>query len=220
MSRLFTYTIPIDDGAAPNPFRGMCTLAICKPGIRRVAKKQDWVVGLGSKHSQGGDRSGHLVYAMCVEEVLSLREYDRQAPTRWPHRIPNVHSADLSERLGDCIYDFSSGTQLQRLGVHGPNNVKTDLTGENVLISHDFYYFGNRAIKLPSGLAGICHQTQGHRSDSNASYFDLFASWIRNLGLAPGQIHGWPDFIVAWDSISTCGGCPGRQRDDQNDISC
>jgi hypothetical protein len=23
-SRLFTYTIPIDDGAAPNPFRGMC----------------------------------------------------------------------------------------------------------------------------------------------------------------------------------------------------
>jgi hypothetical protein len=28
VSRLFTYTIPIDDGAAPNPFRGMCSLAI------------------------------------------------------------------------------------------------------------------------------------------------------------------------------------------------
>ena len=37
--QLFTYTIPIDDGAAPNPFRGMCSLAICKPRIRREAKK-------------------------------------------------------------------------------------------------------------------------------------------------------------------------------------
>lgn len=76
MPRLLTYTIPIDDGAAPNPFRGMCTLAICKPGIRRVAGKGDWVAGLGSKKAPSGDLSKHLVYAMRVEEVLSLEEYD------------------------------------------------------------------------------------------------------------------------------------------------
>lgn len=79
MPRLFTYTIPIDDGAAPNPFGGMCTLAICKPGIRRVAKKGDWIAGLGSKYAPSGDLSARLVYAMRVEEVLSLREYDRRA---------------------------------------------------------------------------------------------------------------------------------------------
>jgi hypothetical protein len=75
MSRLFSYTIPIDDGAAPNPFRGMCSLAICKPGIRRVAKEGDWVAGLGSKGAPSGDLSGHLVYAMRVETVLSLKQY-------------------------------------------------------------------------------------------------------------------------------------------------
>lgn len=69
MPRLFTYTIPVDDGAAPNPFNGMCSLAICKPGIRRVAKPDDWIAGLGSKKAPSGDLSGRLVYAMRVEEL-------------------------------------------------------------------------------------------------------------------------------------------------------
>src|SRR6266498_3405408 len=120
MSRLFTYILRHDDGAAPNPFRGMCSLAICKPGIRRVAKPDDWVAGLGSKNAPSGDLSGRLVYAMRVEKVLSLKDYDQQAISNWPHRIPNVRSADLSERLGDCIYDYSNGNAIPRPSVHGP----------------------------------------------------------------------------------------------------
>jgi hypothetical protein len=220
MPRLFTYTIPIDDGAAPNPFRGMCSLAICKPGIRRVAKKGDWVAGLGSKDAASGNLSGHLVYAMRVETVLSLKEYDEHAPAEWPFRIPDVASLDLSERLGDCIYDYSEGIPKQRPSVHDNSNVKTDLSGENVLISRDFYYLGNRAIKLPNHLLPICHQTQGHRSDSNAPYFDFFVAWLRNLGLAPGQIHGWPDFVVEWGPDSSCGSCAIRKLDDENDQPC
>jgi hypothetical protein len=185
MARLFSYTIPVDDGAAPNPFRGMCSLAICKPGIRRVATRDDWVAGLGSKNAPSRDLSGHLVYAMRVEEVLSLQDYDRSAPSRWPHRIPNVQSADLSERLGDCIYDYSSGAPVQRPGVHGPANEPTDLSGANVLISRDFYYFGSRAIRLPDYLLPICHQTHGHRSNSNAPYLDQFVAWLQNLNLVP-----------------------------------
>ena len=87
---LFTYTIPVDDGAAPNPFRGLCSLAICKPGIRRTAKKGDWIAGLGSRTAPSGDLTGRLVYAMRIEEVLSLEEYDRRAPGEsqrtWRHR--------------------------------------------------------------------------------------------------------------------------------------
>lgn len=220
MCRLFTYTIRVDDGAAPNPFRGMCSLAICKPGIRRVAQTGDWVAGLGSKNAHSGDLSGCLVYAMRVEEVLSLKEYDRQAAARWPHRVPNLHSADLSERLGDCIYDYSQGTPSQRPSVHGPENVETDLSGENVLISRDFYYLGSRARRVPDYLLPICHQTQGHRSDSNAPYFDQFVAWLRDLELVQGQIHGWPDFIVEWSTVSSCGGCSIRKLDDENDRPC
>jgi hypothetical protein len=220
MPRLFTYTIPVDDGAAPNPFRGMCSLAICKPGIRRVAKPDDWVAGLGSKDAPSGDLSGRLVYAMRIEEVLPLKDYDQLSPSRWPHRIPNVQSADLSERLGDCIYDYSSGTPVQRHGVHGPANVTTDLRGENVLISTDFYYFGSRAIRLPDYLLPICHQTQGHRSDSNSPYCNQFVSWLRGLRLSPGQLYGWPDFMVDWAVIASCGGCTIRRVDDENDTVC
>jgi hypothetical protein len=66
----------------------MCSLAICKPGIRSTARKGDWVAGLGSRNAHSGDLSGRLVYAIRVA---------------WPHRIPNPGSADLSDRLGDCI---------------------------------------------------------------------------------------------------------------------
>ena len=221
MPRLFTYTIPIDDGAAPNPFRGMCTLAICKPGIRRVAREGDWVAGLGSKNAPSGDLSKHVVYAMRVEEVLSLAQYDRQAPTRWPHRIPNLQSPDLWERLGDCIYDFTNGQPSQpRPSVHGRQNVETDLGGENVLISSHFYYWGAKAIKFPLDLQGTCHQTQGHRSDSNIRYFDPFVAWLKELNLAPGRMYGWPDFMINWASYPSCGGCAERRIDGENDKSC
>jgi hypothetical protein len=219
MQRLFSYTIPFDDGAAPNPFNGMCTLAICKPGIRRVAQPGDWVTGLGSKDAPSGDLSGHMVYAMKVDAVLSLAEYDKCCQKRWQHRIPNVNSKDLSERLGDCIYDFSSGVAQQRKGVHNQGNMQTDLSGENVLIGTEFYYFGSKAIPLPQHLLGICHQTQGHRSNSNAQYVAPFIAWIQSLNLVPGQLYGWPDYIVDWGNGSTCG-CKARQDDGHNDTPC
>jgi hypothetical protein len=217
MSRLFSYTIPIDDGSAPNPFHGMCSLAICKPGIRRVAKKGDWVAGLGSRKAPSGDLSGRIVYAMCIEEVLPMKEYDSRATSEWPRRIPNLRSADLSERLGDCIYDFSRGEPTQRGGVHGKNNIETDLSGESVLLSRRFYYWGREAIKLPDDLLAICHQTRGHRSDSNAPYFERFVNWLRSLELESGQLYGWPDYMVDWAKTADCGGCLIRKQDGQLD---
>jgi hypothetical protein len=219
--RLFTYITPIDDGAAPNPFHGMCSLAICKPGIRRIAKVKDWVVGLGSKHAPSGDFSGKVVYAMQVEEIRSMHEYDRLAVQRWPHRRPNIQSRHLPDRLGDCIYNYSSGSPIQRPSVHGEANIKTDLSGERVLISHDeFYYFGQKAQKLPRNLLPICPQTQGHRSDSNARYLDIFVSWVRGLKFEKGLMHGWPDFIIDWEKASTCGGCLARKEDGEKDTPC
>lgn len=221
MPRLFSYTIPSDDGAAPNPFHGQCTLAICKPSIRRAAKKDDWIAGLGSKNAWSGNLEGHLVYAMRVEEVVSMADYDRLAQNHWPERIPKPLSLDLADRLGDCIYDFSGGLPpYQRAGVHGPQNVKRDLSGENVLMSRDYYYFGSRAVALPEHLLAICHQTQGHRSDSNEDYFDDFVYWLRGLGLAAGQLYGWPDHVVDWASARRGCGCDVRAAELDDDGGC
>ena len=154
MPTLYSYTIPIDDGAAPNPFHGLCTLAICKPAIRRNAEIGDWVVGLGSKRAPSGDLSGKVVHAMKITEVVSIRKYDQMAKERWAFRLPNISSKDLTARLGDCLYDYSSGSPKQRPGVHGPINMKTDLGGDNVLISNHFYYFGSNARPLKKNSEG------------------------------------------------------------------
>ncbi|MET3119976.1 hypothetical protein AAKU64_004224 [Undibacterium sp. GrIS 1.8] len=221
MQRLFTYTIPYDDGAAPNPFFGMCTLTICKPSIRRVAQVGDWIAGLGSKNAPSGDLSGCLVYAMRVDDVLSMNEYDEQALDKWPHRIPKLQSMSLQDRLGDCIYDYSSGEPVQRRGVHGSTNVDKDLSGKNALISKHFFYFGAKAIPLPDDLRkNLCHQTQGHKSNSNAPSFNRFIEWLDTLALEPGQIYGWPDYVLDWKNIGSCGGCLIRSLDDENDFNC
>ncbi|MCS3903860.1 hypothetical protein J2T55_001892 [Methylohalomonas lacus] len=218
MPQLYSYTIPIDDGAAPNPFFGMCTLAICKPKIRKTAQVGDWVVGIGSKNAPGGDFSQKLVYAMNIEEKMSLQDYDKSATARWPHRIPDITSMALQDRLGDCIYDFSSGDiPIQRSSVHDQGNYDTDLSGENVLISRDFYYFGNRPLSLPEHLLAICHPQQGHSKDSNDPYVQDFIKWIRSLSLPVGQAYGWPDYIIDWHGFKGCAGCAIRKDDDQKD---
>jgi hypothetical protein len=195
--RLFTYIIRHDTGSSPNPFRGICTLAICKPKIRRVAKPGDWVAGVGSATVKGRDFSGRLIYAMKVEESISLADYDRRAEQEWPHRIPKHDGPDLSERLGDCIYGFpNDGEVVQRKGVHGKENISRDLSGKNVLISRNFYYFGREAFLIPHDLREICPKTQGHRSSANNPYAYRFEKWITNSGYEVGNIHGWPELMA------------------------
>jgi len=76
MTRLFTYILRFDDGVAPNAFGPACTLCVCKPTIRWVARVGDWVAGFGSAASSAGDYRSRLVYAMRVTEVLSMERYD------------------------------------------------------------------------------------------------------------------------------------------------
>lgn len=73
MSKLYSYVVRYDSGFAPNPFYGFCSLATCKPDIRRTASVGNWVVGSGSK-SVG--RGGFLVYAMRVTEILTFEEFN------------------------------------------------------------------------------------------------------------------------------------------------
>src|SRR5713226_6667476 len=102
---LYSYRLRFDYGAAPNPYWRICTLAICKPAIRRTAKVGDWVVGLGSKNSPIGDISTRMVYAMKVTRVLSFEEYDIFCRRSLPEKIPEWTNSDFRRKVGDCIYD-------------------------------------------------------------------------------------------------------------------
>lgn len=190
---LYSYCLRVDDGAAPNPFWGVCTLVICKPAIRRVAQPGDWVVGLGSAASPMGDLSGQVIYAMRVTRRMSMKEYDEYCVTHLQGKVPNWRSRYFKRKVGDCIYDFSKpGTPRVRRSVHTEKNRRVDLSGENALLSDHFYYFGNRPRRLPAHVSPIVQQTQGHKSRANAPYMDAFIDWIEGLGLQRNELYGPP----------------------------
>lgn len=201
---LYSYCIPIDDGAAPNPYWGVCTLTICKPVIRRNAKIGDWIIATGSKNSPIGNISKKVVYIMRVSKKLSLEEYDNYCKKYLPNKIPKVTSPDYRRKVGDCIYDFSNKEPKLRKGVHDSSNLPVDLGGVYSLLSDKFWYFGDKPIDLPVELHSIIKSGQGHRSKSNQEYLGKFLLWVNDLKYEKNTILGDPQIKIDFENIDDC----------------
>lgn len=184
MNKIHSYVLRYDDGGAPNPFWGICTLTICKPIIRRNAKIGDWVIGTGSKNTNLNDGAYYdftdsLVYAMKITDIKSLKEYDEYCNRSMPKKIPNWRTKDWRLKVGDCIYDYSKGNEITiRKGVHNEANRKKDLSGQNALLSNHFYYFGLEARCLPAELKAIIKKNQGHKIIKETFLIEKFEKWI------------------------------------------
>lgn len=148
-SRLFTYAVTRDLGFAPNPFYGFCTLATCKPRLRRSAKVGDWVMGVGG--SEMGELRRKCIYLMEVSEILSFDEYwnDERFRLKKP-----VRNGSRVQALGDNIYHHDEkGEWVQSDSHHSlpdgslhEGNLNTDTaTTDKVLVSEKFIYFGAKA---------------------------------------------------------------------------
>jgi len=216
---LYSYCLRYDAGSAPNPYWDVCTLVICKPAIRRLAQLGDWVVGLGAASSPMGDMSGHVVYAMRITQLMTLREYDVFCGSNLPGKIPKWASRDYKKRVGDCIYSFSDvGGPTLRPSVHDESNRRVDLGGMNALLSDYFYYFGDRPRELPKHLSPIIHPRQGHKSRANAQYAGAFVEWIEGLDLKPNELYGEPQRkreIMA--NSESAAACSRRDLDEDHD---
>ena len=66
----FMYVVKVDSGFSPNPLGGVCTLACCKPTIRKNANVGDWVIGTSPSPD-----AGRLIYAMRVTRGLTFDMY-------------------------------------------------------------------------------------------------------------------------------------------------
>ena len=184
-ARLYSYIVARDYGFAPNPFYGFCTLATCKPQIRKNAEIGDWIIGTGSK-SKG--RDGHIVYAMRVTEAMSFDEY--WADSRFHRKRPDMH-ASMKKAFGDNIYyrdnDISPWCQLDSHhsypdGTQNNRNVRNDTQVNRVIVSNDFIYWGGNGPLVPYFRGGpVCHSTQGHRCNFPAEVVDDFEAWLRGF---------------------------------------
>lgn len=190
--KLHTYTLRYDFGAAPNPFWGICTLAIARPALRLVAEVDDWIVGLGSPRTALGDLSAHLVYAMKVTNKMTLEEYDQFCKTFLPRKMPDWRNKDYRMRMGDCIYNFATPDPKIRTSVHTEDNKLKDLEGKYALLSKQFYYFGDLPELLPDDLKPIMYGGTAHQTDENNPYLEAFVNWIEALDYPPNKPIGEP----------------------------
>lgn len=195
---LFSYVVARDYGFAPNPFGGFCTLATCKPDIRRDAQVGDWVAGTGTA-TRG--RKGNLVYAMKVAEAMTFDAY--WADPRFQYKKPDLR-ASKKLAFGDNIYHRVDGTWLQENSHHSfpdgaPNdrNIRNDTRTDRVLIGTEFAYWGGSGPKIPPNLRNyqghdICIG-RGYKKHYPAGMEAEFIAWISSL-----QAHGYLGRPLDW----------------------
>lgn len=195
--RLHSYVVRYDSGFAPNPFYGYCTLATCKPDIRRHAEIGDWIIGSGSS-SRAIRRGGHLVYAMRVTEVMNFTAYD--ADFRFDKKKP-YRNGSRKQSCGDNIYYYDSLNHCwgQRDSFHSkpdgtaePKHIVRDTGTDRVLISSDFVYFGGFGPEFPEDLRNfngqdICKTGIGRSCFNDPNLIANFVRWFRTLGVAGYQ---------------------------------
>ncbi len=209
--RLIAYVMPWDTGMAPNITGGVCTLATCKPAIRRgVNLGRDWVVAVGAvktvMHVAGGKKTyenwkDRLVYAMVPDERLTYDQYFHDK--RFGAKIPQA-----SNDPGDNLYyrekpgapyttvphvnDIHRSDERMR---YSSNFAAHDQTADAVLVANKFWYWGENAPHLADtglkqkSIDGIMHARRGHVVINDPDIIRDVVDWLR--AQEPG-IHGQP----------------------------
>lgn len=189
----YSYKITRDYGFAPNPFSGFCTLACCKPNIRKKAVVGDWIIGTGAI---GNGLLYNLIFFMKITEKISFEDYYKDY--RFARKKP-ILNGSLKQIHGDNIYYKETGNWCQldshhsfANGLLNNKNLKQDISGKYVLISNHFVYLGNKNIKVPDKYKSICPNSKQRDyitiKDNNlaAEFIDLVES---KFGLG---VHGKP----------------------------
>lgn len=172
-SYLYTYTITRDFGFAPNPFHGFCSLATCKPRIRKAARIGDWVMGIGGASLGAAKRK--CIFLMKVTEKSGFQNYwsDRRFSLKKPLR-----NGSRVQMLGDNIYHKGpDGSWIQEDSHHSnpdgsPNlvNVERDTEhSDQVLISNYFIYHGSQAVDVDLDSIGYTRIRDFKKIDLSAS---------------------------------------------------
>jgi len=196
--KLYSYIVTHDTGFSPNPFWGYCTLADCKPAIRRTAEVGDWIVGLSPKSTRN-----RVVFAMKVNEILSYQAY--YCDKRFASKVPDFKKGEIVYKCGDNIYkplpngDFCQLQSMHSKGLKENSEKKGhDLDGINALISTTFHYFGSNGPELPGELSEL-KVGRGHKNRFSKEIIVKFLEFIalcqRGISSPPTK---WPKNDDSW----------------------
>lgn len=188
---LFSYVVRYDSGFAPNPFGGYCTLATCKPDIRKHASVGDWIVGTGSD-MVGIRRGKYLVYAMKVTEILQTKQYwhDARFQVKKPDLFYNWVAAsgdNIYEPVGTSEWNQLDSYHSKRDGSPCLEHIERDTRVPKVLVSNCYVYFGGEGPKLPQsfmqeGPMELCRPgIRKYIRVRNEKVIGKFVNWLETL---------------------------------------
>jgi hypothetical protein len=197
MTIVYIYVVARDFGFAPNPFHGVCTLATCKPVIRRVANEGDWVIGLGGSRLKA---TGRCIFAMQVTDTMSFDEYWTDPEYKQKRASRN---GSRKAMVGDNIYHrvCGKGAWQQEDSHHSlpdgtidPYNAEHDTDTNRILLSRRFLYFGKNAPIVPEDLLSkIGYQNaRHHRAYDPAECADLLDWLSRTFANEFNKVSGDP----------------------------
>jgi len=181
--RLFSYVVAIDSGFAPNPEKNICSLACCKPGIRKYARENDWVIGTGSANTVGKSK---LVYAMQISKPILFDDYYRDK--RFRSRKDNIY------------FLTKHGYRQKDNKYHKKSNMKRDLSCKNVLLSKKYYYFGDEAISIDKKYRAVIKKGPGYKNKLDPKLVSKFISWVKKYP-KKGKISEPYDIVLASKTI-------------------
>ncbi len=189
---LLSYVIKRDFGFAPNPYFGYCTLATCKPMIRRYASIGDWLAAFGGSNTTV---KGKLVMLMQIDETMDYDSYWQDI--RFMKKIPTFYKGH-NFAYGDNIYHHGAdGNWVQESSHHSnedgsinQNNLLHDTKSNRVLISEKFWYFGNNAIDIPIEYEELVHKGRGHKKCIDTEKINHFINWVSENWIS--SINGTP----------------------------
>jgi len=187
------YAVSYDLGFAPNPFGGVCSLACCKPEIRRTAKLGDWVIGLTGTKLPPALR---LVFAMKVTRITDFDEY--WAAEEFSGRKAKRNGSRKAQ-VGDNIYhrDGAGAPWIQEDSVHSlPGgaqcqlNTAHDTRVNRILLSDRFIYLGDEARAVPPAVLqplGYAKNPRDRRKFTTEEAAELI-DWIEGLMAAEAAL--------------------------------
>jgi hypothetical protein len=189
----YAYKITRDYGFAPNPFFGYCTLACCKPHIRKKADIGDWIIGTGAVEN---NLLYNLIFLMRISEKMTFEDYWNDGRFR---RKKPVLNGSLKQMHGDNIYYTENKKWCQMDSHHSfyngelnEANLKQDLSGKFVLISNHFIYLGRKHIRVPVKYNELCPNSKQRdyitikNSDLAIEFIDLITKkYLRGINGEP-----------------------------------
>jgi Nucleotide modification associated domain 2 len=173
MSNLYTYVMQHDAGLAPNPFWGVCTLAVCTPNHQgsRI-RTGDWVAGVSDKR-----RGYRLIHVMEVDERIHMTDYF--SDPRFADKRPMM-SGTTEQRCGDNFYSQdAAGRWIQHPNRYhvGQAALEQDTRHPWVFTAKRFWYFGRDAGEVLAQYKPL-FGGRGARVNHPPELVAGFRSWV------------------------------------------